>query len=71
MVYDLPILRHLVSEGYAGKLRVLPNLLVRQDYGIALPPGSPLREPFTREILRIIQTPQWSSMLEGFLGPEG
>jgi len=71
VVYDLPILRHLVSERNAGKVRVLPNLLVRQDYGIALPSGSPLREPFSREILRIIQTPEWSSMLEGYLGPEG
>jgi polar amino acid transport system substrate-binding protein len=70
VVYDLPILRYLVSNAHAGALRVLPNLLARQDYGIALPPGSSLREPFNREILRIIQTPEWPRMLEGYLGPE-
>ncbi len=70
VVYDLPILRYWVRERYTGALRVLPNRFLRQDYGIALPPGSPARERFNREILRIIQDPDWSRLVEGYLGPQ-
>jgi ABC-type amino acid transport substrate-binding protein len=70
VIYDLPILRYLVNADYAHELRVLPNQFARQDYGIAIPPGSPLRERLNREILLIIQGAEWRPMLEGYLGPE-
>jgi ABC-type amino acid transport substrate-binding protein len=71
VVYDLPILRYLVNGIYVHDLRVLSNQFARQDYGIAIPPGSLLRERFNREILQIIQGAEWTPMLEGYLGPEG
>ncbi len=71
VVYDVPILRYLVNERHAADLSVLPNLLVRQDYGIALPPGAPFREELNRRILSIIQGPEWARMVEGYLGREG
>jgi polar amino acid transport system substrate-binding protein len=71
VVYDLPILRYWIREHYAAELQVLPNRFLRQDYAIALPPGSPLRERLNREILRIIQSPEWSHMVGGYLGPAG
>ena len=70
VVYDLPILRYQVNNKYAHELRVLPNQFARQDYGIAIPSGSPLRERLNREILQIIQGAEWTPMLEGYLGPE-
>ena len=70
VIYDLPILRYLVNNNYVHDLRVLPNQFARQDYGIAIPPGSLLREQFNREILKIIQGAEWTPMLEGYLGPE-
>lgn len=69
VVYDQPILRYWVREKHTLALRVLPNHFLRQDYGIALPPGSPLRERLNRNILRIIQAPEWSRVVEGYLGP--
>ncbi len=69
VVYDLPILRYWVQERHTESLRVLPNRFLRQDYGIALPPGSPQRERLNREILRIIQSAEWSRMVESYLGP--
>jgi ABC-type amino acid transport substrate-binding protein len=68
VVYDMPILRHLVAEGHAESLQVLPHVLQRQDYGIALPPGSPLREDVNRELLRVIRSPEWQRLLERYLG---
>ena len=70
VVYDLPILRYRVNEDYTHDLRVLPNQFARQDYGIAIPPDSSLRERLNREILQIIQGADWTPMLEGYLGPE-
>ncbi|MET0068158.1 MAG: transporter substrate-binding domain-containing protein [Candidatus Thiodiazotropha sp.] len=70
VVYDLPILRYWVSGEFPEHLRVLPNRFQHQDYGIALPPDSPLRELLNREILSIIEGPEWSHMVQGYLGPE-
>jgi len=69
VVYDLPILRYLVTDSYVQDLYVLPNVFARQDYGIALPSGVPFREQLNQKILRIIQGPEWAGMLERYLGP--
>jgi ABC-type amino acid transport substrate-binding protein len=55
----------------APTLRVLPTVFARQDYGIALPTGSPLREEMNRQILEITRTPEWNRMLEVYLGRDG
>ena len=68
VIYDTPLLRHLVAADYANRLTVLPRLLQRQDYGIALPSGSPLREDINRELLRIIRSPDWQQLLYQYLG---
>lgn len=68
VVYDLPILRYLVTESYGHELQVLPNVFERQDYGIALPPGVPFREKLNREILRITREPEWERTLDRYLG---
>lgn len=68
IVYDAPVLKYLVKQGYAGELYVLPETLGRQDYGIALPGGSPLRETINRELLRKLDTPEWSRLLDGYIG---
>ncbi len=70
VVYDLPILRYWVNRDYADTLRVLPNRFRRQDYGIALPPDSPLRETLNRDILNLIEGPEWQHMVQGYLGPD-
>lgn len=45
MVYDAPILRYLSNTELKGTIKVLPVTFERQDYGIALPDNSSLREP--------------------------
>jgi polar amino acid transport system substrate-binding protein len=68
VVYDAPILRYLVRTDHARDLRVLPQELQRQDYGIALPQASPLREPINRALLEIVRSPDWQPGLERYLG---
>lgn len=68
LVYDAPILRYLVSNDYADRLRLLHVILQRQDYGIALPAGSPLREDVNQALLQIIRSDEWQGVLERYLG---
>ncbi|MBW8189857.1 transporter substrate-binding domain-containing protein [Neiella marina] len=68
VVYDLPILQYMAANQFNEDVRVLPNILVRQDYGIALPPGTTARESINQEILTVIAEPEWNNVLEGYLG---
>lgn len=51
VVYDAPLLRYLVTRDYRDRLEALPRTFGRQDYCIALPTGSLLREPINRVLL--------------------
>ena len=68
VVYDAPILRYFVAAQFAGRAIVLPVMLDRQDYGIALPSGSVLREPMNRLILRVVEDPRWQDVLFRYMG---
>jgi polar amino acid transport system substrate-binding protein len=68
VVYDAPILRYEVRRGFNDQLSVLASTFERQYYGIALPSGSPLREPLNRAVLAHIATPEWQSTLQRYLG---
>jgi ABC-type amino acid transport substrate-binding protein len=68
VVYDAPILRYLVLQGQGDRLKVLPGSFEPQDYGIAFPPGSKLREPVNRELLDLLREPLWQDILYHYLG---
>jgi polar amino acid transport system substrate-binding protein len=68
LVYDAPLLRYLINQGFKGELQVLPNTFLRQDYGIALPAGSPLRETVNRVLLQKISEPAWQDTVYKYLG---
>jgi len=68
VVYDAPILRYLVLQGYADRLKVLPGSFEPQDYGIGFPPASPLREPVNRQLLELLRKPLWQDVLFRYLG---
>jgi len=68
VVHDAPVLRYLVREKYADRIQILPETFGRQDYGIALPDGSPLRERLNRALLNRIEKPTWRALLERYMG---
>lgn len=68
VVYDAPILRHRVLHGYADRLEVLPGSFEPQDYGIAFPTGSALREPVNQQLLKLLREPLWQDVLFRYLG---
>ena len=68
LVYDAPLLQYFANKDYRGKIEVLPKIFSRQDYGIALPQGSAIREPINRLLLKRIHEPEWRDLLYKYLG---
>lgn len=68
VVYDEPILRYLILTEFEGSLSVLGNTFERQNYGIALPAASLLREPINRVLLEKTAGPAWEEILARYLG---
>jgi polar amino acid transport system substrate-binding protein len=68
VVYDAPILRYLAKEDFPGTMTVLPHTFVRQDYAIAVPQGSPLRETLDRVLEREIRSSHWQEVIYHYLG---
>ena len=67
-VYDEPLLSYLIRNSFANDLRLLPGTFGRQDYGIALPQGSALREPVDISLLRYIEGNEWRGEIARELG---
>lgn len=68
VVYDAPVLQHYAAHGGKGKVRVVGLVFWEQNYGIALPPGSGLREPINRALLRLIETGQYRELHQKWFG---
>lgn len=68
MVYDSPLLEYLAVTLFKNKVRLVEESFEPQDYGIALWQGSDLREGINRELLRILQTEQWTEIKARYLG---
>ena len=68
-VYDRPLLQYLLRHSRGDALQLVPGEFGRQDYGIALPPGSPLREPLNRVLLHHVDSAIWDSTLRRWFGP--
>ncbi len=67
-VYDSPVLLYLINLHFPASLAVLPQRFEQQNYGIALPGGSPLREPINRILLKDIRSKAWQDLLYRYLG---
>lgn len=68
MVYDAPLLQYTIKQQFNGELRVLDSLFEYQNYGIAFPEKSPLREAVNREMLKIIHSNEWTKTIKKYLG---
>ena len=69
VVYDQPILQYRNAELGKGGLRLLPGTFDNQGYAFAVGTGSALRDPISREILRITDSPEWLELKQKYLGP--
>jgi ABC-type amino acid transport substrate-binding protein len=53
VVYDRPNLQYFAQHEGKGKVKVVGSAFAPQDYGVAVPSGSPMREQLNRVLLKI------------------
>lgn len=70
-VHDDPLLRYARTQGMGEDVRLLQGTYGRQEYGIALPPQSPLREGINRALLDYVESDDWQADLTRALGSDG
>ncbi len=68
LVYEKPILGHMIKEYGWRELQVLPHSLAVRDYAIALPTDSPLKESINRALLKVVQGPDWKDLVQRYVG---
>lgn len=69
-VFDKPQMLWFVHAHYAGALEVLDANFDQQNYAIALPVDSPLREAIDRTMLHIVATQWWHDVKSRYLGTD-
>jgi len=67
-VYDKPLLTWMVLQDFSSALRVLDLIFDNQNYAIALPKGSPLRQMIEQPLLEQTESEWWDQMLFQYLG---
>lgn len=70
-VFNVLVLRYLARTEFSGQVRVLPDTFGRYFVKMALPAGSPLREPLDRTLLEITGSLDWDRRVERYLGTDG
>jgi ABC-type amino acid transport substrate-binding protein len=63
------VLKHLARTEFSGRVHVLAGTFDHYYVSMALPPGSPLREPLNRALLKIITKDDWHRLVESYIGP--
>jgi len=61
VVFDSPILHYYLAKKPGANLQIVGSMFENQNYGFALPLGSPLRKTFNTSILKL----QFSGAIEG------
>ena len=63
VVFDKPVLEYYVSQNGLKNVRVLDGIYSRENYGLALPQGSPLLEPVDIHLLGLTESDEWRQEL--------
>ncbi len=67
-VFQGPVVKYLVKNEFLRRVEVLPGTFDHHYVGMAVPPGSQLREPLNRALLAFTETDQWTQILKQYLG---
>lgn len=69
IVYDAPVLQYYVVTEQKG--RVVGSVFQAEDYGIAVPTDSPLREEINQSLLRFRESGGYDGLLRRWFGGQG
>jgi ABC-type amino acid transport substrate-binding protein len=67
LVGSTPVLEHALNEGGFDRFVVEATEAEPQPWAFAVPAGSPLRERFSRAVLRHTTTPAWQATVERYM----
>lgn len=70
VIFDGPILAWYVRNEGAGKARLVDRVFQRENYGIALPQGSALREEMNRALLALRERGDYAEIRAKWFGSE-
>lgn len=70
VVYDRSLLRYQVKSDFPGKLHVLKDTLEPQEYALAVPTDSTLREQLNLGLLKHGRGDTWQALVTRYLGAE-
>jgi polar amino acid transport system substrate-binding protein len=68
-VFNEAVLQHLVRTELQGRVQVLAGTFDHYYVSMAVPSGSPLREPLNRALLEITAKDDWLRLVELYMGP--
>lgn len=68
VLYDRPILQFYTLRKEGGFLTLLPEEYGREDYGFALPQGSPRRDELNQAMLQVLSSETWQNIRFKYLG---
>ena len=68
VVYDFPALRQHALGAGQGKVRIVGPVFQHEPYGIAFPPGSPLREAVNRALLEMTENGEYDRIYTKWFG---
>ncbi|RMH48258.1 MAG: glutamine ABC transporter substrate-binding protein [Alphaproteobacteria bacterium] len=71
VLFDGPILDYYVATRAPAGTRTLDRIFRSEDFGIALPEGSPLREPINRSLLRLREDGTYRRLITRWFGTAG
>lgn len=66
--FDGPILAYYLAQETTIEAHLLPRVFRPEDYGIALPQGSALREPINRALLRLTESGRYADLTQTWFG---
>jgi ABC-type amino acid transport substrate-binding protein len=67
--FNESVLKDLARTEFPGRVHVLAGTFDHYYVSMAVPSGSPLREPLNRALLKIITKDDWPRLVELYLGP--
>lgn len=68
VVFDGPILAYYIQNRGLRNVRLLERVFKQENYGIALPTGSPLREEINRSLLRLRENGVYDQLVAKWFG---
>jgi ABC-type amino acid transport substrate-binding protein len=70
-VFDESVLKYLARTQFPARVQVLPGTFDHYFVSIAMPQGSPLREPLNRVLLRAMEEEEWRRLTKRYFGSGG